>query len=278
MAVVLGRQQLPRLLSTLQNIRKANHIRGEIISKLQSVITDYDFIVDRWPDYSALVVRVNPPTAKYRNHLILETIVHATDCDALESLVQLPEIIDWSARIGFAGIYPNELPSVLSVMQKHHRPYHLDKFFDMKVTEKTLKIRPIPNGFKIGSLIPEQAHLVNSMWSYNGGTHSELYIKELIRKLPSCCLYNREGSLVGYALTYHYGYQGVLHILEAHRGKGYAKMIMSHLAGLHLQTMEEVHIHVHETNKASIALNKQIGFETNLPEDTSWWINTPASE
>ncbi|XP_067673928.1 glycine N-acyltransferase-like [Haliotis asinina] len=276
MAIVLRTQQLPRLLATLQNIPKTNHIRGEILSKLRSVITDYDFIVDRWPDYRALVVRVNPVTAKFPKHLDVVSSVYAKDSEALESLLQMHLVIDWASRVGFAGVQPYEMPAVVSATQKQQRKHQMFLHSDMKVTEKTLRNCPVPDGFKIRSLIPEQAHLVNSMWPHNDGIHSEPYVEELIMKQPSCCLYNREGSLVGYALAYHYGYLGFLHVMKEHRRKGYAKVIASHIAALCLQQMEEVHLYVLKGNTASIALSKSVGF---VPDpDYCWWIETQGSE
>ncbi|XP_067676388.1 glycine N-acyltransferase-like protein 3 [Haliotis asinina] len=276
MAIVLRTQQLPRLLATLQNIPKTNHIRGEILSKLRSVITDYDFIVDRWPDYRALVVRINPVTAKFPKHLDVVSSVYAKDSEALESLLQRPRVIDWTSRVGFVGVHPYEMQAVVNAMQKQQREHQMFLLLDMKVTEKTLKNCPVPDGFKIRSLIPEQAYLVNSMWPYNDGIHSVSYVKELISKQPSCCLYNREGSLVGYALARHYGYLGFLHVMKEHRKKGYAKVIASHIAALCLQQMEEVHIYVLEGNTASIELSKSVGFVQN--KDSCWWIETQGSE
>ncbi|XP_067676386.1 glycine N-acyltransferase-like protein 3 [Haliotis asinina] len=274
MAIFLRTQQLPRLLATLQNIPKTNHIRGEILSKLRPVITDYEFIVDRWPDYRALVVRVNPLTVKCPK-LKLVSSVYAKDSDALESLLQMPRVIDWTSRVGFAGVHPYEMTAVVNAMQKYQREHQTFLHLDMKVTEKTLKNCPVPDGFKIRSLIPEQAHLVNSMWPHNDGIHSEPYVRELITKQPSCCLYNREGSLVGYALAYHHGYLGFLHIMKEHRRKGYAKVIASHLCALCLQQMEEAHVYILEGNTASVELNISMGF---VPDpDYCWWIETQGS-
>ncbi|XP_067674187.1 glycine N-acyltransferase-like [Haliotis asinina] len=276
MAIILRTQQLPRLLATLQNIPKTNHIQGEIISKLRSVITDYDFIVDRWPDYSALVVRVNPETAKFRKHLDMVSSVYAKDSDALESLLQMPRVIDWASRIGLSGVYPYEISAAVNCLEKYNRHYQAELHLDMILTEKTLKRRSVPYGFKMRSLTPEQAYLVNSIWPYNGGIHSESYVKELIMKQPSCCLYNTEGSLVGYALAYHYGYIGFLHVIKEHRRKGYALVIISYLAALCLQQMEEVHAHIMKGNIASIASFKSIGFVQD--QDSCWLVRTKGSE
>ncbi|XP_046561440.1 uncharacterized protein LOC124270484 [Haliotis rubra] len=128
------------------------------------------------------------------------------------------------------------------------------------------------------NLNPEDAHHVNTRWSFNDGRHSEIYIEELISKQPSRCLYNEKGSLVGYALRYHNGSIGFLHVLDEHRGKGYAKVIMSHLASLCLQQMEEVYVEVRQNNIASICVQKSIGFRSLSNLGSLWWIESRGSE
>ncbi|XP_046328383.1 glycine N-acyltransferase-like [Haliotis rufescens] len=124
-----------------------------------------------------------------------------------------------------------------------------------------IPLRPIPEGFKMTGLKPEQAAVVNSLWKYNDDKHSEIYIQDIIGKLPSCCLYDADGAMVGFALNYHYGAVGMLHVLAEHRGKGYAKVIMSHLASLCLQQCDEVFVLPDEENVASIKLHEDIGFK-----------------
>ncbi|XP_071115380.1 uncharacterized protein [Haliotis cracherodii] len=104
MAVALSTDLLPGLLSTLQNDDRAIHIRGEIKSKLCSLITDCDVIVDRWPDYTAVVARVNAATAKCPVHLGPLVSVFTTHTARLETLLRQPDVLDWSARIIFVCV------------------------------------------------------------------------------------------------------------------------------------------------------------------------------
>ncbi|XP_046550700.1 glycine N-acyltransferase-like isoform X2 [Haliotis rubra] len=261
MAVTLSADLLPEFLSSLGDDARAIHIRGEINSKLCSVITDYDFIVDRWPDYTAAVVRVDSTTAKYPVHLGPLVSVFATQTAHLETLLRQPGVLDWSARIIFVCVDMGAMPAVVKAIDYQQKPYTVDKYLLMTVTRDTLRTRPIPDGFKITSIKPEQASVVNSLWKYNDGKHSEIYIEDIIGKLPSCCLYDADGNMVGFALNYHYGAIGMLHVLPEHRGKGYAKMIMSHLARLCLQQCEEVFVLPEEENEVSIKLQEDIGFK-----------------
>lgn len=123
-------------------------------------------------------------------------------------------------------------------------------------------IIPFPDGSKIRSLSPEQARLVNSLWHYNNGVHSEPYIKELISKLPSSCLYNSEGSVVGYTLAYHYGYLGFYHVLRERERNGFSQVIGSHFLSLCLQ-QAVMHIHINETNASTMRFAELTGFDVD---------------
>ncbi|XP_046576313.1 glycine N-acyltransferase-like protein 3 [Haliotis rubra] len=124
----------------------------------------------------------------------------------------------------------------------------------------------------MSSLTTDQATQVNSRWKLRNGDVSEAYIKHLITTLPSTCLYSREGALLGYALTYHYGCLGVLYVLEEHRGNGYGKVAMSQLALKHLQKKnKEVFVMIQRVNTASIKMHEAIGFEV-IPDTSFDWI------
>ncbi|XP_046576315.1 uncharacterized protein LOC124284288 [Haliotis rubra] len=125
----------------------------------------------------------------------------------------------------------------------------------------------------MSSLATDQVTRVNSKWVLRSGDVSEAYIKHLITTLPSTCLYNREGALLGYALTYHYGCLGVLYVLEEHRGNGYGKVAMSQLALKHLQKKKEVFVMIQCVNVASIKMHEAIGFEGSrqVTTSTSWF-------
>ncbi|XP_067675716.1 glycine-N-acyltransferase-like protein 3 [Haliotis asinina] len=260
MAVTLSADLLPEFLSSLRNDAGAIHIRGEINSKLCSVITDYDFIVDRWPNYTSAVARVDRTTSKYPVHLGPLVSVFTTQAAHLETLLRQPGVLDWSAKIIFVCVDADAMPALVKAIDYHHRSYTVDTYLLMTVTRDTLRARLIPDGFQMTAIKPEQASIVNSLWKYNDGKHSEIYIEDIVSRLPSCCLYDAGGNMVGFALNYHYGAIGMLHVLPEHRGKGYAKMIMSHLASLCLQQCEEVFVLPDEENKISIRLHEDIGF------------------
>ncbi|XP_071099456.1 glycine N-acyltransferase-like protein 3 [Haliotis cracherodii] len=268
MADRLKDAQLVQMMEKLKTSHTWVKIVGEIEATLEHRISDYEFVVDRWPDCRAMVVRAKPNDIKLK---YLEPIVnlYATDNDALRGLLHN---LDWSKGKRFECVASGLVPVLTEVIQLHRVPTctHTDAVY-LKVTQDTLKLRSVPEGCTLSSLGADQAALADSVWDLRNGDVSEAYIKHLITSLPSTCLYNQEGELLGYALTYHYGCLGVLHVLEEHRGKGYGKVVMSHLALKHLQKKKEVFVMIQRVNTQSIKMHEGIGFEV-IPDMSFVWI------
>ncbi len=73
-------------------------------------------------------------------------------------------------------------------------------------------------------------------------------------------------------MSYHYGALGMLHVMEENRGKGYGKVIMSHLADKRLLNDREALVIIEESNAVSLKLHEDLGF-TKIPEQMVVWIN-----
>ncbi len=136
---------------------------------------------------------------------------------------------------------------------------------------------------KLTSLRPDQSEMVRSSWKYSG-PNSGLYIKHMIETLPSACLYTEKGDVMGYALCYHYGFIGMLYVVEEYRGKGYAKVIISHLAYTLLKNEDDAlgsntwlgkrgytGVLIDESNTVSIKLHERVGFKIE-PDVLLIWI------
>lgn len=69
-----------------------------------------------------------------------------------------------------------------------------------------------------------------------------------------------QGQLVGWVLTHDDGALGMLHVLEAHRGHGYAEVLTRHLCLALRRKGVLPHLAIKLENKASMSLAKKIGF------------------
>ncbi|XP_046551473.1 glycine N-acyltransferase-like protein 3 [Haliotis rubra] len=259
MPVILSENQMRDVMHQVTKYHGWIKICGEISARLEHFITGYEFIVDTWPEFKALVVRSNRKSLQLQ---FLEPSVNifATDTGALRDLLQNNDVIDWSRKQNFECVDTRLMSVVIEVMKHHQVSISLGSTaVFLRVTEDTLELKPVPEGFTLKSLKEDQAKMVDAFWNLRR-EYSDDYIQEMIRKLPSCCLYNSEGEMVGFAITYHYGCIGMLHVLEEHRGKGYAKVIMSHLAFKCLQKWQCVSVFIDPKNTRSIKLNEAIGF------------------
>ncbi|XP_067654372.1 glycine N-acyltransferase-like protein 3 [Haliotis asinina] len=268
MAVKLDEAQLVQMLEIFKTSHTWIKIVGEVEAALEHRITDNEFLVDRWSDCRAMVVRAKGDDLQLKYLEPLVTL-YATDEEALRGLLHN---LDWSKVKRFECVDRRLVPVLSEVIQIYRVPTSLYKDLTLlRVTQDTLKVRPIPEGCTMSSLTTHQANLVNSNWVLRNGDMSVAYIKHLITTLPSTCLYNREGALLGYALTYHYGCLGVLYVLEEHRGNGYGKVVMSHLALKHLQIKKEAFVMIERVNPVSIKMHEAIGFES-IPDTSFDWI------
>ncbi|XP_067675989.1 glycine N-acyltransferase-like protein 3 isoform X2 [Haliotis asinina] len=237
-------------------------------------MTDFDFVVDTWPEYKALVIR---RPSHIQESLPSGAMVYAKDPDALRELLLRDGVTDWLSEVKFRGCDSRVMP-VFSALSEHHNR-KLTRTINgvlLKVTEDSLTLRPIPDGFTTTSLKPDQSDMVNSNWKFSN-EYSTGYIRDMIEKTPSCCLYDNAGHVVGYALTYHYGFLGLLHVKDDYRGKGYAKVIVSHLAHKCLQERKYVSVVVESNNHLSLKLHTDVGF-VEVPDFRLCWVDlTPAS-
>ncbi|XP_046555931.1 glycine N-acyltransferase-like protein [Haliotis rubra] len=272
MVLRLTRDKLVQVRQKLKTYPGTLKIVGEIDATLENHTGGYDFIVDRWPEFTAVVSQAKPEAMGYSESSVN---LYATDKNALKSFLHSPDIFNWAQkkeRFVFAAVHTRLVPVVTEVMDHFQIPckVNIDVVY-MTVTQRSLKLRPVPEGFTLTSVQTDQAPLINSLWKFSSGEASEAHIRLLISKRPSTCLYNEAGVLLGYALTYLYGCQGMLHVIKEHRGKGYGKVIMSQLALKNLQVKTEVSVIIESDNEPSLRLHENMGFEV-VPNVTANWI------
>jgi len=92
---------------------------------------------------------------------------------------------------------------------------------------------------------------------------SEAYVRRRIEAGPSAAVVV-DGEPVAWAMTHHetpwVGMMGFLHVVEEHRGKGYAKSVGSALAKEILRRGKVPALHVYADNVPSLRLSEKLGF------------------
>lgn len=96
-------------------------------------------------------------------------------------------------------------------------------------------------------------------------------IHNMIANFPSCCVLGAERKPVSWILTYQSCAMGMLYTLPEHRGKGYAKVLISAMARrLHAEGYP-VYCFIEEENVVSYRLFKNLGFTEDPSYRETWF-------
>ncbi|KAM6916079.1 glycine N-acyltransferase-like protein 3 isoform 2-T2 [Xenentodon cancila] len=118
---------------------------------------------------------------------------------------------------------------------------------------------------------PLLTDLVNKTWKFGGNEKGYRNIENLISNFPSCCITDIQGQLVAWLLVYDYCAMGILYTLPEHRGKGYAKVLISTMARKLFSEGYPVYCFIEEDNKASYNLFKSMGFVEDESYRAAWF-------
>lgn len=125
---------------------------------------------------------------------------------------------------------------------------------------------------QISSLNPSHVEMVNSTWKFGGNESGYRNIDNLIRNFPSCCLTDKHGQLVAWILMYDYCAIGMLYTLPEHRGKGYAKVLVSFMVKRVRAEGYPVYCYIEEDNEVSYRLFKNLGFINDPSYRAAWFV------
>lgn len=98
------------------------------------------------------------------------------------------------------------------------------------------------------------------MWKFAKNEDAIKMIRNIVKSFPSCCVLDAEAKPVSWILTYEYGALGMLYTLPEHRGKGYAKVLVSTMAKRFHAQGYPVYCFIEEGNVVSSGLFKSLGF------------------
>ena len=133
--------------------------------------------------------------------------------------------------------------------------WHLSMIRLILPEEHALPKKPLPH---IAPLSPDEGDYIYRHSLYQRLTNPD-YIRGCIRQGPSAGI-RESGELVAWLMTQDDGSLGVLHVLDGHRGKGYAYDLTVHLAERIRATGRIPFVHVEETNAKSMSLALKVGF------------------
>ncbi|XP_006638555.2 glycine N-acyltransferase-like protein 3 [Lepisosteus oculatus] len=233
-----------------------------------------DVLVDSWPDFKTVICRPDSKNERSADFLNKVT-VFSKEAEGLRSVLAEHSAVDWSACFMVGGLDVNyatvlkEAAAYRGIRIKLLTVEHLmrlqdpSRLPDLKIDSDTAA--------RISSLNESHVGLVNQAWKFGGGEQSFRLINKLISCFPSCCITDDGGSPISWVLLYDYCALGMLYTAPEHRGKGYAKILVSTIARrLHAQGYP-VYCFIEEENELSYRLFKGLGFTEAPDYRTSWY-------
>ncbi|XP_042357870.1 glycine N-acyltransferase-like protein 3 [Plectropomus leopardus] len=269
MAVQLTGDQLKRIEIQLKRfLPRSQQVYGclVLINRVRS--DPVRIFVDKWPEFSVVVCK---PECKERGDLFKDTLVFANDEAILEGTMRESSIIDWTQ--GFCiGINRRHMEVFKALASEKDVPYREVDVCHMMTLQDVSSLPSIDSsGISLGSLDESHTDLVNQTWKFGKDEIAVRMIQNMLKHFPSCCVLDAEGKPVSWILTYSSCSMGVLYTLPEHRGKGYAKVVISTLAKkLHAEGYPTF-CFIEEENEVSYRLFKSLGFTEDSSYRETWF-------
>ena len=185
---------------------------------------------------------------------------YSTDEDDLRTV--LLQVVDWQDRIRFMA--PAEwFPFLDNLVQEQVPHFELDFHIVgdcLSVTEDTLVMHPIPEGYTMGELRPCDAREVNDCWPLSQGEASLRAVESQIRNFPSACVRDSKGRLAAFELCSPMLSLTNLFTYPEHRGRRLAAAVTAELSRKVIKLRGMGFLHVELTNHTSAAIQRKCGY------------------
>ncbi|XP_055083220.1 glycine N-acyltransferase-like protein 3 [Periophthalmus magnuspinnatus] len=247
-------------------------VHGYLLLMLRGQSDPVKVFVDQWPDFNVVVCK---PVCKQEGDLFKDIDVFATSEATLKEVIRNSKVFDWSKFFCVGTTLDNRAIFKAAASEKHIVCRHL-AVCHMMILKDVSKLPDINcAGISIGFLNESHIEIVNKTWKF-GQKDALRMIQNMVRNFPSCCVFDAEGRPVSWVLTYACCSMGMLYTVPEHRGKGYAKVVISELARRLFTEGYPVYCFIEEGNTVSYELFKGLGFNEEEPTyRESWFDFTP---
>ncbi|XP_012714628.2 glycine N-acyltransferase-like protein 3 [Fundulus heteroclitus] len=256
----------------LEHIPRSYKVYGFLYGMNRNKPSTLEVVVDSWPEFKVILLRPDPKN-KCAQDFMKKVSFYSTDEEVLRKMLR--EEVDWSTYFlvgGFDMSYLLTLKEVSAEKNVNHKGFTLVRLLYLPDISQLLT----PDAesqleCRISSLNLSHVDIVNKTWKFGGNEKGYRNIKNLISNFPTCCILDTRGEPVAWILVYDYCALGILYTLPEHRGKGYAKVLISTMAKkLHAEGYP-VYCFIEEDNEVSYKLFQNMGF-TDDPTYRALWF------
>ncbi|XP_062422666.1 glycine N-acyltransferase-like protein 3 [Pungitius pungitius] len=233
-----------------------------------------EIVVDAWPDFKVIICRPDPKN-KHALDFMKRVTYYSMDEQILRKMLTEENAVDWSTSFligGFDASHATMLKEVSSDRRVNNEVYtmvHLLYLPDSSHLPTPAADSDLES--RISSLSLSHIDLVNQTWKFGGNKQGYMNIKNLISHFPSCCITDGQGQPVSWILVYDYCALCLLYTLPGHRGRGYAKVLISTMARRLHTDGYPVYCFIEEENMVSYKLFKNLGFVEDPSYRAAWF-------
>ncbi|XP_075404191.1 glycine N-acyltransferase-like [Tenrec ecaudatus] len=294
MLTLQGAQMLQMLENSWRkNLPESLKVYGTIFHMNQGNPFKLKALVDKWPDYNAVVIRPEEQDMTDNfDHYTNTYQIYSKDPKNCQEFLGISEVINWkqhlqiqSSQASLDEVIQN-LASTKSVKVKRTQCLLYMMPESMKtlvpsllqaknVAPDTRRAKPINEElFKLSSLDITHAALVNESWHFGGNERSQRFIERCIRTFPTLCLLGPEGTPVSWSLMDQTGELRMGATVPKYRAQG----LLSHVIYSYMQFVHKlgfpVYGHTDRANKFIQKMNESMQVVL-LPCDWSQWNCVP---
>ncbi|XP_029963084.1 glycine N-acyltransferase [Salarias fasciatus] len=224
--------------------------------------------VDRWPKFSVIICK---PLYQQESDLFKDIVVFAVDKDSLKETIKKSSIIDWT-RFFCLGTSFSHMETITSLASEKNVPNQRLSLCHMMTLEDATKLPDIDStGISVSSLDESHVGLVCQTWKFGRNEGALRMIRNMVVNFPSCCVLDSDGTPVSWILTYTSCAIGMLYTQPEHRGKGYAKVVVTSLAKRNHALGYPVYCFIEEENALSYGLFQSMGFTEDPSYRATWF-------
>lgn len=257
----------------LKHLPKSLKVYGFIHGINRNKPSTLEIVVDTWPDFKVIICRPDPKNNSLK--LRRKVSFYSTDEQMLRKMLTEEDVVDWNTFFVIGGMDVSHAPIVKEVSsQRGLNTRCLTLVYLLYMPDSSHLLSPKVDSTlesRIASLNLSHVDLVNKTWKFGGDEQGYNNIKNLISNFPSCCITDDQGQPLSWILVYDYCALGILYTLPEHRGKGYAKVLVSAMAKrLHAEGYP-VYCFIEEDNMVSYRLFKDLGFTEDPSYRAAWF-------
>ncbi|KAL3972228.1 T-cell acute lymphocytic leukemia protein [Sarotherodon galilaeus] len=257
----------------LKHLPKSYKVYGFLFGINRNKPTTLEVVVDTWPDFKVIICRPDPENKRALNFM-KKMAYYSMDEQSLRKMLTDENAVDWSTYFSIGGLDVSHAPMLKQVSSDRRVKYKTDILVHLLYLQDTNYLHmPAINssGISISSLDESHIGLVNQTWKFGKDDVAVAMIRNMIANFPSCCVLDAERKPVSWILTYPSCAIGMLYTLPEHRGKGYAKILVSSLAKRNHALGYPVYSFIEEENAVSYRLFANLGFTEDPSYREAWF-------